>query len=304
MKKNKLIYIPFTFCLISIISFVSCKDDEPLPEPSFTPEVIFDTKVVTFTNASTNAVSYSWDFGDDSDPSTEVNPTHTYEKYADYDVRLTATGSGGTVTRRISISVVKNWPEINIDGDFSDWDNVPFFYEGNGETGSLEEAKVTYDGSSTLYFYVKGTDLGPILEVFINTDGDFATGWQATDFYTNDGSDFSLELYVEDFNDGGEMLKGFGLYKYMPDSDQEWPWDGEDGGINVWYSDDGYDHLVSATEIVDNQIELSIDVSVLELSPDRISLYFENWDNNWEGIGWIPAQNQDPLETPAYLEFQ
>ena len=49
---------------------------------------------VTFTNNSTDAVSYSWDFGD-GNTSTEMSPTHTYTIEGDYTVSLTATNSCG-----------------------------------------------------------------------------------------------------------------------------------------------------------------------------------------------------------------
>lgn len=45
----------------------------------------------TFTNSSTNAASYLWDFGD-GNTSTEESPTHVYATAAEYTVTLTATG--------------------------------------------------------------------------------------------------------------------------------------------------------------------------------------------------------------------
>lgn len=48
----------------------------------------------TFTNSSTNAVSYEWDFGDGNN-STEVSPTHVYATPDVYTVTLTATSAEG-----------------------------------------------------------------------------------------------------------------------------------------------------------------------------------------------------------------
>lgn len=45
---------------------------------------------VTFTNTSTNATTYTWDFGDGSPTSTEKSPTHTYAEPGGYTVTLTA----------------------------------------------------------------------------------------------------------------------------------------------------------------------------------------------------------------------
>ncbi|MEN9443788.1 MAG: hypothetical protein RIS47_678 [Bacteroidota bacterium] len=51
--------------------------------------------VVTFTNATTGASSYSWNFGDATTASTEVSPVHTYAAAGTYTVVLTATGEAG-----------------------------------------------------------------------------------------------------------------------------------------------------------------------------------------------------------------
>ncbi len=51
--------------------------------------------MVMFSNTSSNAVSYSWDFGDETtteDVSTEANPTYTYPALGMYTVTLVATG--------------------------------------------------------------------------------------------------------------------------------------------------------------------------------------------------------------------
>lgn len=52
----------------------------------------------TFNNQSTNAVSYSWDFGDASGTNNTANPSHTYGANGTYTVTLTVTGPCGTDT--------------------------------------------------------------------------------------------------------------------------------------------------------------------------------------------------------------
>jgi PKD repeat protein len=52
---------------------------------------------VDFTNNSTNAVTYLWDFGDGS-TSPQENPTHTYNSPGTYDVTLYAFGVSGNVS--------------------------------------------------------------------------------------------------------------------------------------------------------------------------------------------------------------
>jgi PKD repeat protein len=64
-----------------------------VPTPTFTSTTNFN--VVTFTNTSSNATSYSWDFGDGSPASTEASPVHTYTVGGQYEVTLTATNDCG-----------------------------------------------------------------------------------------------------------------------------------------------------------------------------------------------------------------
>ncbi len=62
---------------------------------------------VTFSNTSSNGVSYAWNFGD-GNTSTASNPVHTYTSSGTYTVRLIATGANGckdTLTRNAYIVI-------------------------------------------------------------------------------------------------------------------------------------------------------------------------------------------------------
>lgn len=123
--------------MLSASLMVSCGEDEPgttdEPDPVFagfeyTKDGDFD---VTFTNKSTNATTYAWDFGDGT-TSTEENPTHTFE-VGDYTVSLTATGEGGedTESQEISItsSVDPNAPiQLLTGGDSKTWMLAPILH--------------------------------------------------------------------------------------------------------------------------------------------------------------------------------
>jgi PKD repeat protein len=84
--------------------FVLVHYDNPLEEPEIpgaAPTAGF-TYVATgnsvaFTNTSTDATSYSWDFGDASS-STQASPTHVYANSGSYTVVLSATNANGTTT--------------------------------------------------------------------------------------------------------------------------------------------------------------------------------------------------------------
>lgn len=97
MKKVLPFQLPLLL-LVGMIWIASCKKD-PKPEviSGFTFAIdATDFKKVAFTNASQNYASVSWNFGDNTAASTEVNPTHTFATPGTYVVKLTATGSDGT----------------------------------------------------------------------------------------------------------------------------------------------------------------------------------------------------------------
>ena len=59
---------------------------------------------IAFTNTSTNAQTYLWDFGDGK-TSTEVNPKHTYTSYGTYKIVLTAKNITKTNSYTLYISI-------------------------------------------------------------------------------------------------------------------------------------------------------------------------------------------------------
>ncbi|MBR9919974.1 MAG: PKD domain-containing protein [Bacteroidetes bacterium] len=61
--------------------------------------------MVEFTNTSTGATSYSWDFGD-GEGSTLISPNHTYDSPGTYTVTLEATNECGTTTYSEEITLM------------------------------------------------------------------------------------------------------------------------------------------------------------------------------------------------------
>ena len=87
-----------------IISFLTlaalmagCKKDEVTPAADIFYTVSIADKTVTFTNETSGAVSYRWDFGD-GESSTEQSPVHTYPDKGKYVPTLYATTKEGKVS--------------------------------------------------------------------------------------------------------------------------------------------------------------------------------------------------------------
>jgi hypothetical protein len=73
----------------------------PVPEPDFS-FIVLDGGTVIFNNASTDADSYSWSFGD-GNVSNEESPVHTYSSPGVYTVTLNA--SNPFCAKAISIDI-------------------------------------------------------------------------------------------------------------------------------------------------------------------------------------------------------
>jgi PKD repeat protein len=80
------------FILFILLASSACKKNEPVPTAGFSYQANNNFKIpcnVIFTNLSTNAFSYDWDFGDNHS-STAKDPSHTYLKAGNFTVILKA----------------------------------------------------------------------------------------------------------------------------------------------------------------------------------------------------------------------
>ncbi len=92
--------------LIAVLLIDGCtKGPKPVAAFSIDKNPVLAGDTVSFTNQSTDALTYSWDFGDDS-VSTLENPTHVYQKAGTFTVTLNVAGEGGknTLTQSITVS--------------------------------------------------------------------------------------------------------------------------------------------------------------------------------------------------------
>ena len=85
----------------------------PIAMFSYTGSNVAPSTIV-FTNTSTNATSYSWDFGD-GNTATVASPSHIYTTAGSYAVKLTATGAGGSNQYSQTITIGKAATKVVID---------------------------------------------------------------------------------------------------------------------------------------------------------------------------------------------
>lgn len=137
---------------------------------------------VSFTNTSSNATSYSWDFGDGTN-STSANPSKTYTTGGAFSVILTATNAAGNnqITKIVNIGspptkvkitkvTITNMPFV--DGSGSSWD----FLDGPDVFFNITDqlSTVLVDGTSSR--------VSDATESMLPLSWNFTTPFEITDF--------------------------------------------------------------------------------------------------------------------------
>ncbi len=286
MKKRfpSILYTLLTLVYLSVfMSSCGGGDDTPAtpnPKADFTSSL--DGQTVTFTNTSTNADSFAWDFGDGK-TSTEKAPAHAYDKVGAYVVKLTATSSVGSDEKSAALEVKI---PITIDGDLSDWDNVAALSTRAHDTvGVVSMVKATSD-LAYVYFYMKGENLEGFIQLYFNKDQDSLTGWHPLE-HPKAGADFELD--------------GF-------NPPQFWPWNGVDGAV---------DWAFEGTVIEDATLILPVMMSgdalefAIKREPSTLGLSTVDWisfalgdvkdpDNEWIEHGYLPNPGEPYIELELF----
>ena len=127
---NSIFNSKFSFFLLLLLTVLSCGKDDDSPTPTTTdPIASFQFEVsatnfleVAFSNFSSNATSYSWDFGD-GNTSTEESPTHAYAAAGDFTVVLTASNgtTDKTQSKTISLTDPNTSASLLTGGDSKTW---------------------------------------------------------------------------------------------------------------------------------------------------------------------------------------
>ncbi|HRP89352.1 MAG TPA: PKD domain-containing protein [Edaphocola sp.] len=164
----------------------------PIPTADFTvmPVVAETNKPFTFTNNSTGATTYSWDFGDGTH-SSDINPIHEYKKTGRFHVCLTASNQYGC-----SSVLCKD-----IDAIVQPLAAVPTGFSPNGD-GNNDVLYVRGYGIETMSLKIFNR-WGELIFETINQD----IGWDGT--YKGKPQEMEAYAYVLDvvFGDGSKVRK-------------------------------------------------------------------------------------------------
>ncbi|WP_210466506.1 PKD domain-containing protein [Rufibacter roseolus] len=217
MKNKLLLFFGLSFLLVATFS---CEEDDEGSGTKAVFSYVTDGFVVNFTDFSQNAAEYLWDFGDDSETSTQSNPTHVYGKKGDYLVTLTVKNNGETSTFQDSVYVLG--PNIKIDGDFTDWEHVPYTHTNDEGTGGTLLAVKTFASAGALNFYLEGTqDFNlAVIDLYLDADNNPETGLKSWMYPAGSGADFLLE---GNYNPGTPAESAGSMFAHVgPGNDWAW----------------------------------------------------------------------------------
>lgn len=150
------------FLLTAVMVAALLSGCEKLPTAGFTfePSEVTMYDEVTFTNTSSDADSYAWDFGDGS-TSFEASPTHVYKSAGTFTVKLVATNEDGDTEVQKEIVVSEPDNKYILDGEEFTIDSEMFWYQSGGMGGP----PVTY---IRLLTTVAGQDNPDLLKLYPN----------------------------------------------------------------------------------------------------------------------------------------
>jgi PKD repeat protein len=295
MKKMRLIAGILTVMALVAVIFTSCKKEEtkkPLPDANFSFAASGDGRTIQFTNESTDATTYLWEFGD-SQTSTEVNPIHTYPDYGTYTVKLTATGEGGVADFSYQLPVTKSSPVKMDDNSHADWATIAdAFVSVDNSGGLIQKVKIDYDGNY-IYFYMETTEtLSDSLYtgIHFDLDNDTTTGFWP---WTNTG--IGADVYME-----GRITTAADIIFFDWDitaaTQDSWAWVDKAATDFITYGYTVQDGPTVKTEWAVNKLKLSgTTINGPVNLGNKVTIIINHY-YNWEPAGFFPGNGE-----PAYV---
>ena len=269
---------------------ISCEDTE-LPMALFDYQI--DGITVQFTNYSTDADEYLWDFGD-GNSSTEENPLHEYAESGNFIITLTAKGKGGSKTIKEMLKIQKP-ALIQIDGSFDDWNAVPseqlssVSSADDASLTALQEMKACADDNYLYIYLVYDQSKVAPLDIFINTDNDVATGGNSW-LWDPCGADFLIEGFST------EKMEDATVFNWPADKPQDgWEW------VEVLGSGSGITRMSEPKTISGNIVEAEISI-IKEMLPtslaSEIGIGIFSSNEDWAETGSLPNASSGSPAVP------
>ncbi len=158
----------------------SCSKD-PVPLFTIDKTEIYIGDVVSFTNQSSDADTYQWDFGDGK-TSTEVNPIHSYESAGTYTVTLIASTKKNSSSYNMTLTV-KRPNEFVVSNTHYPVNNVVVLCDNRTEG---EKDFIIYMLNGEMYFDQNEKEFlgnGSMLEVYL-----YATSFETGTYRIDDNN--------------------------------------------------------------------------------------------------------------------
>ncbi|GAO41133.1 PKD domain-containing protein [Flavihumibacter petaseus] len=188
-------YITFAGIALGLCGLSACSKDDAPVAPDVFYSVALDGYTVKFTNATTGAASYQWDFGDGT-TSTEESPSHEYPGKGKYVPTLYATAADGTIAEGSTVINISKASAVKLkDNSLADWDTVAHNVVVSGAGGGImKQTKYDYN-SDYIFFYFEMTSTvaaGNVFDFYLDTDNSPATGYLSW-MFAGAGNDVLIE---------------------------------------------------------------------------------------------------------------
>lgn len=270
MKRNTVYFLIVTLLTVNISG---CKKEQEGSGLKAVFSYVADGYKVNFTNFSSNASEYEWDFGDGSGKtSTAKAPQHIFTKKGDFLVTLTAKQGNETSIFKDTVSIIG--PNIKIDGDYSDWQYVPYIHENADSYVSNIRKIKAFASSDAIYFFVEGNSNMnlEIIDMYMDADNNSGTGFNTWYYPVRAGADFLIE--GSPFGGWGDVFQHSG-----PQSAFSWN--------PVATFADALKFSTLSTNGGKNTVEFSIKRSIL--GPTRNAIHFGliELTSGWAEVGHI-----------------
>ncbi|OJY83611.1 MAG: hypothetical protein BGP13_13530 [Sphingobacteriales bacterium 40-81] len=276
MKRNFIYIINW---LLIIVAVASCKKDKENSNLKSVFSYVADGFKVTFTNFSSGAKTYHWDFNDKpGDSSSLKSPQHIFSRKGDFLVSLTAVNGNQTDVFTDTVSILG--PNIKIDGDFTDWEYVEYLHTNSEDFGGNIRAIKAFATAQDINFLVEGTTAMKMdmIDMYIDADNNPATGFSSWDYPAGSGTDFLLE--------GPATSPSWGAGYKHSGAPGDW-------SFNSVFAFDTDMHFSAVKPVSGkNIIEFSIKKSALGSVKGAINFALVELDAGWSAIGRVPENEQ------------